>query len=91
MSNATKTMHNQPCGTQYNWKINVPITLNGAYSCFGECAATYTWIIKRNGTTILTGTGLPVTYTPTLNGNYDVIIYPVCGGVECTPVLSALK
>jgi len=85
VSNATKTMHNQPCGTLYNWRTNVPFTLNGSYTCFGECAATYTWVVKRNGITVSTGIGLPVTYTPTLNGNYEVFIYPVCGGVECAP------
>ncbi|MFZ1610630.1 MAG: PKD domain-containing protein [Chitinophagales bacterium] len=85
VSNATKTMYGQSCGTSYNWKINSPITINGTYTCYGECAATYSWIVKRNGTTVTTGYGLPVTYTPTANGNYEVFIYPVCGGFECEP------
>jgi len=85
ISNATNTIHNQECGSFYNWKAGMPVTLNGTYICNGECATNYSWIVKRNGIYFTSGTGMPISFTPVSGGNYEVLIIPVCGGIKCSP------
>ncbi|MBC8172820.1 MAG: T9SS type A sorting domain-containing protein, partial [Chitinophagales bacterium] len=91
ISRPGKSFSNQECGTGYNWKKGVSVTLNGNYNCAGECAATYSWIVNRNGVLYTNGTGMPVTFTPNFNGNYEVIIYPNCGGLDCAPCTFKFK
>jgi hypothetical protein len=81
----TKAIHDQPCGSKYVWKLNTSVTINGNFNCVGPCSATYTWVINLNGVFNTSGSGMPITFTPTLPGTYDVFIYPTCGSEHCPP------
>lgn len=75
---------NQPCGGTYSSKTSFPITLNGTFNCIGSsCNATYSWTIYKSSVFFLSGTTLPITFTPTQKGVYQVVISAMCGGHDC--------
>jgi PKD repeat protein len=75
----------QPCGGTYSSKRGFPIQVNGAYDCTGgtDCGATYAWSITFNNAPYLTGTSLPINFTPAINGTYVVTITSYCNGQSC--------
>jgi PKD repeat protein len=71
------------CKQQYDWSCNLPFTINGSYSCAkASCNSAATYQVKPPSGAPVTG-NLPLTYTPTQTGTYNVVIYGYCGGVIC--------
>jgi hypothetical protein len=75
---------NQSCGTIYQSKKGVPITVSGSYACSDTaCDPIYTWTIYYNSAFFLSGTTFPVSFTPNTVGTYLVVIGAQCGGNNC--------
>ncbi|MCS6916804.1 MAG: hypothetical protein NZM08_03885, partial [Chitinophagales bacterium] len=79
-----KTTTNHPCGGPKVWsEPGYPITVTGAHNCVGSCSATYSWKVKLSGSTVASGSGIPIVFTPTTTGTYTLTITPTCGSTKC--------
>ena len=83
VSTPFKTWINRPCGSKFTVNAFDAISLNGVYNCSGACDAVYQWTIRQNGVPYASGFGMPVNFTPTAAGNYQVQMTAICGGVKC--------
>ncbi|MCS6992136.1 MAG: PKD domain-containing protein, partial [Chitinophagales bacterium] len=74
----------QACGSKYWSETKVPITLSGDYYCQGgSCSAMLSWVVRRNGVNYTSGSGMPISFTPVIAGNYTVGIMAMCNGQMC--------
>jgi hypothetical protein len=81
------------CNGQYKANCNKPVTIAGKYACVATtgtvCEAKYNaYLLSPTGvnTPIAPTTGtFGYTFTPTMNGNYILVIQPACGDVKCEP------
>lgn len=91
ISNVTKPLVcMKPNDKALDVKCNVPISINANYNCADvtcNAAVTYT-LVQPSGTT--TG-NLPLTFIPSLTGNYSVTIYGWCGNKICDSCVIKFK
>jgi hypothetical protein len=81
------------CGGQYKANCNKPVTIAAKYDCqtngAAACDAQYdAYILSPTGASTpikTTGSTLNYTFTPNANGNYILIIQPICGSTKCEP------
>ena len=82
---------NYDCGSRINWNCKQPFSFTATYHCTPNdesCQAKTTWVVKRGGRLIKTGTGtnrLRDEFSLTEDGSYTLTLNASCNGIECKP------
>ncbi|MBX7142066.1 MAG: PKD domain-containing protein [Chitinophagales bacterium] len=75
----------QSCGATYSSSKGSPITVSGSYLCNDptQCDPVYSWTLLKNSVSFMSGTTLPVSFTPGQVALFTLSITATCNGHTC--------
>jgi hypothetical protein len=81
------------CGAKIDWNCKEPVFFSNTYLCNPNdttCKANISWVIIKDGSAYLSGTGSNGSFTPIANGTYEIIFSADCNGNNCESCVSTI-